>query len=242
MSDNSTSITSIKGFNHDFTCRGFKYEVGATYTHQGKVVCCPTCDQAHRGDGGFHACENPFDVWKYYPVIDDDGRFTRYAEVEQAGALSRDSDGTKVASASITIKAELLLPDFVRRAVSAIVDAVKGKSDGSSGYSAKIGSSGDSAKIGSSGYYAKIGSSGDYAQINATGKNTVIASAGRDAIVSGIDGTWISIAEYDDNGCCIGFATGCVGKNGLKENTKYRAKGGKLVEVMSVITDDEEAA
>ena len=165
--------------------------------------------------------------------------------------------GTKIASASITISAELSLPDFIRRAVDAIVNATKGKGGdaassysarigssgdyarigssgnsariGSSGDSAQIGSSGNSARIGSSGYYAQIGSSGNSAQIVACGEHAVIASAGRNATATGAAGTWIALAEFDDNGKCIGFATGCIGQDGLEPDTAYVANGGKLV-------------
>ena len=78
---------------------------------------------------------------------------------------------------------------------------------GSSGDYAKIGSSGDYAKIGSSGYSAKIGSSGDSAQIgssgdsakiDSTGKGVVIANIGQDGIVKAEEGSWVTIAEYED--------------------------------------------
>ncbi len=220
------TIVSIKGFDADFKCRGFQFEVGKTYTADGQIVAC---------QNGFHAVDaaNPFHVWDFYPIISDDGKLTRYAEVVQSGAMDRQEDedkrGTKIASASITITAELSLPDFIKRAVNAIVDATKGKGDNPSGYSAQIGSSGDSAQIGSSGYSARIGSSGTSAQIDASGKDAVVASAGPGTRVKGSRGTWISVAEFNDDGKCIGFATGCIGHDGLTPDTFYVAKGGKLV-------------
>ena len=45
----------------------------------------------------------------------------------------------------------------------------------------------------------------------------------------GGNGTWISLAEYDRNNKCVGFATGCIGQDGLLPDTYYRAVGGKLV-------------
>src|SRR5690606_16504192 len=139
-------------------------EVGTTYTHDGPVEVC---------ESGFHACEgSPFDVWSYYGPVSDDGRLNRYAEVTMSGVVRdpKRSD-SKVAAASITIDAELRLPEFVRRAVAWVIDATKGKGDdpsgdfariGSSGRDARIGSSGDGAWIGSSGNFARIGSSGDF--------------------------------------------------------------------------------
>lgn len=49
------TVKAIKGFDADLKCRGFQYEVGKSYEHQGGVVMCSS---------GFHACEgSPFDVW-----------------------------------------------------------------------------------------------------------------------------------------------------------------------------------
>lgn len=51
-------MKAYKGFNQDWTCRGFKFEVGKTYKHEGKISLC---------NSGFHACENPLDILNYYP-------------------------------------------------------------------------------------------------------------------------------------------------------------------------------
>ena len=101
-------VTAFKAFDADLKCRDFQYEVGKSYTISGDIKVC---------NNGFHACTEPFDVWKYYPIFSTDGRLTRYAEVEQSGAIDRCKDDSKIASAEITIKAELTLPDFIRRAV-----------------------------------------------------------------------------------------------------------------------------
>ena len=66
-----THIVAYKGFNADWTCRDFKYEVGKTYTHKGDAVACKS---------GFHACENPLNVFDYYPPTG------KLAEVHMSGA------------------------------------------------------------------------------------------------------------------------------------------------------------
>ena len=101
---------------------------------------------------------------------------------------------------------------------------------GSSGYYARIGSSGDYARIGSSGDGARIGSSGDGARITIEGSDAVTAVAGRHTWVRASKPAWVSLASYDCNGKCEGFATGQMGADGLKLDTWYRAEGCKLVE------------
>ena len=109
----------------------------------------------------------------------------------------------------------------------------------SSGGWAQLASSGDGAKLASSGYGAKLASSGDGAQLASSGtgaqlassgENGVICSSGWNAHAKGKAGTWVSLAEFDEDGNCIGFAAGCAGKD-FPADTWVRAKDGKLVEV-----------
>ncbi|EJX4580965.1 hypothetical protein P4P50_004754 [Salmonella enterica] len=97
-------IVTFKGFNKDLKCRDFQFEIGKTFHHDGKVEACGS---------GFHACECPFDVFSYYPPAE-----SRYAETISFGVTDRKEEGdTKIASASITIKAELTLPQFIQRGI-----------------------------------------------------------------------------------------------------------------------------
>ncbi|EBX1906270.1 hypothetical protein DQR50_06425 [Salmonella enterica subsp. enterica serovar Zaiman] len=97
-------IVTFKGFNKDLKCRDFQFEIGKTFHHDGKVEACGS---------GFHACEFPFDVFSYYPPAE-----SRYAETISFGVTDREEEGdTKIASASITIKAELTLPQFIQRGI-----------------------------------------------------------------------------------------------------------------------------
>ena len=98
------TIFSYKGFDKDLKCRDFQYALGETFTHEGAVGACSS---------GFHACEYPLNVFDYYAPAGN-----RFAVVEQSGDLSRKKDGdTKVASRTITIKAELTLAGLVEAAI-----------------------------------------------------------------------------------------------------------------------------
>ena len=191
----ATETFAYKAFGPDWKCRDFQFEVGKTYEHIGRVVTCQS---------GFHACENPFDTWSYYDPFD-----AKFAKVSLSGELSRHGEDTKIASAKISIVAELTLPEFIRSGIEWVKAAC----------AAEPSSSGDYAKNASSGYYAKN---------EASGKNSVIAAAGRNSLAKGADGLWIALAEYGADGTCIGFATGCIGEKGLLADVWYKAEGGKL--------------
>ncbi|HDC2634951.1 TPA: hypothetical protein O7120_004747 [Salmonella enterica] len=97
-------IVTFKGFNKDLKCRDFQFEIGKTFHHDGKVEACGS---------GFHACECPFDVFSYYSPAD-----SRFAETISFGITDREEYGdTKIASASITIKEGLTLPQFIQRGI-----------------------------------------------------------------------------------------------------------------------------
>jgi len=99
-------MKAYKGFNRDedgtLSCRGFIYEPGKTYKHEGKIELC---------ESGFHACHVLWQTWPYYP---NDGQ-TVYYEVECGGDMieSEDSDGKFVCS-EITLLKEIDMTDVAR--------------------------------------------------------------------------------------------------------------------------------
>ena len=83
-----------KGFNSDMTCRGFQYAIGETY-HEEKAELC---------NAGFHACENPLDVFNYYHPRTG----AHICEVELDDICAKtDSTDTKRCGKTIKIGAEL---------------------------------------------------------------------------------------------------------------------------------------
>ena len=246
------TVTSIKAFDIDLRCRGFQFEFGKTYEATGAIVAC---------QNGFHAVDinNPLHVWDFYPIIGDDGKLTRYAEVTQSGKMDTEKteSGTKIASASIAVNVEISLPDFIKRAVATLicltkdakgVTAASGLSSklAASGPSSKLAASGDYSQMAASGHSSKLAASGDYSQMAASGHSSQLAASGDysqlaasgDSSVIAAVGTESQISGGDgthmalaeyDNGKCVGFAVGCVGQDGIEANTYYVAKGGKLV-------------
>lgn len=100
---NVNKIIAYKGFDKDFKCRGFQYEVGKTYEMDGNIAYC---------NRGFHACESPMEVFDYYDMLT-----SRFAEVEQSGKIDKEANSTKTCSSRIKIKAELKLADIINLGV-----------------------------------------------------------------------------------------------------------------------------
>ena len=225
-------IIAYKGFDENLCCRGFQYEIGKEYVHEGEIECC---------ENGFHACTNPFDVLDYYEA---DGK-NRYCEVEQSGSIKTGNDDTKQSSSKIKIKAEIGMAGLFKAGVEwikektnpvPIIAETKDENDNPSGNYAQIGSSGDSAQIGSSGDYAQIGSSGYSAQIESTGEYSVICCAGNNSMAKAKKGSWITLSEWKYSNekkrnipVCV--KTEYVDGERIKEDTWYRLVDGKFQEV-----------
>ena len=107
------SIIGFKGFDKDLKCRGFQYKVGKSYDLKGKVECC---------ERGFHFCENPFDVFRYYSPSD-----SRYCKVEGDGNADKANDDSKVATSHIHISEEIGLNGLIKAGVKFILDKVNFK-------------------------------------------------------------------------------------------------------------------
>jgi hypothetical protein len=234
-----TVVISFKGFNADWTCRGFQYEIGGHYVGAGKAVRC--------GDGGFHACEMPLDTWNYYGPAT-----SKFALVEQSGQIARGGQGddTKIASAEITIKAELKLPEIIKRATEWIMAAAKtnigtgsyghAAATGSYGHAAATGYRGHAAATGDSGHAAATGDSGhaaatgDRGHAAVKGKNAIAAALGIDGAAVAEEGGAIMLAAYDldDQWKLVAVFASKVGENGIAAGKAYRlGLDGKPVEV-----------
>ena len=87
----TTKKIAYKGFNKDMTCRDFQYEQGKEYIHNGDIKVC---------NKGFHACENPIDVFSYYAPGN-----SVYHQVEQSGEIVKHED--KTCSSKIKIGARI---------------------------------------------------------------------------------------------------------------------------------------
>ncbi len=204
-------IVTFKGFNKDLKCRDFQFEIGKTFHHDGKVEACVS---------GFHACECPFDVFSYYSPAD-----SRFAETISFGITDREEDGdTKIASASITIKAELTLPQFIQRGIEWIWSKIDKSLEQQimCGNRSAATNTGDWSAATNTGNRSAATNTGDCSAAEVSGSQSVAAAFGIEGKARASEGGAIVLCYRDEDGELIHIRASKVGENGIMPNTWYQ--------------------
>lgn len=155
--------------------------------------------------GVMHFCEDPWEVLNHYDLVDGNGNFSEFAEVEALGQVW--NDGEKRATNKIHIGAKLGFKDFIKACIDFTIERTK--FDGSSGDSAQINSTGEDAVIMCAGSRSKAkGKKGSWITLAEWAKDEE-------------KGRYVPI--------CV--KTERVDGEKIKENTYYTLKNGEFVEV-----------
>ncbi|EDL3692084.1 hypothetical protein CSF96_14915 [Salmonella enterica subsp. enterica serovar Kentucky] len=240
-------IVTFKGFNKDLTCRDFQFAIGETFHHDGKVEACGS---------GFHACECPFDVFSYYPPAE-----SRYAETISFGVIDREEEGdTKIASASITIKSELTLPQFIQRGIewiwskidksleqqimtgnqSAATNTGNRSAATNTGYRSAATNTGDWSAATNTGYQSAATNTGNRSAATNTGNRSAAEVSGSQSVAASLgiegkarasEGGAIVLCYRDEDGELIHIRASKVGENGIMPDIWYQLnEDGEFVE------------
>ncbi|EBZ1698305.1 hypothetical protein GE872_02580 [Salmonella enterica] len=204
-------IVTFKGFNKDLKCRDFQFEIGKTFHHDGKVEACVS---------GFHACECPFDVFSYYSPAD-----SRFAETISFGITNREEDGdTKIASASITIKAELTLPQFIQRGIEWIWSKIDKSLEQQimCGNRSAATNTGNRSAATNTGDWSAATNTGNWSAAEVSGSQSVAAAFGIEGKARASEGGAIVLCYRDEDGELIHIRASKVGENGIMPNTWYQ--------------------
>ncbi|EIP3399667.1 DUF7666 domain-containing protein [Salmonella enterica] len=213
-------IVTFKGFNKDLTCRDFQFAIGETFHHDGKVEACGS---------GFHACECPFDVFSYYPPAE-----SRYAETISFGVIDREEEGdTKIASASITIKSELTLPQFIQRGIEWIWSKIDKSLEQQimTGNRSAATNTGNRSAATNTGNRSAATNTGDWSAAEVSGSQSVAASLGIEGKARASEGGAIVLCYRDEDGELIHIRASKVGENGIMPDIWYQLnEDGEFVE------------
>ena len=203
LKNEDTPIVAYKGFDKNWTCRGYQYTVGEVHEHKNKTEVCKS---------GFHACEYPLDVFTYYAPAQ-----SVFAIVEASGDLDRKGDDSKIASSELTVKGEIGIAGLVKDAIEYTVSRTKPSK---------------SKKSNSDDTYGAASATGNYGAASATGEHSVAMSVGLKgkAMASETGAIVLVYRNMDDE--IIHIRASKVGENGIKPDTWYTLNSdGDFIEV-----------
>ena len=190
-----------KGFDKDLKCRDFQYEIGKKYEEERAEIC----------DTGFHACENPLDVFGYYAPAD-----SRYCEVE-LDANDQKSDDSKRVGKKISIKAEIGIAGIVKAGLEYIKDQVNWDDD----------------KKSNTGDQSAATNTGNRSAATVEGKESVAMAIGYNSKAKGSIGCFIVLAEWkefeDGTYHIVDVKSAKVDGVKIKPDTFYKLVNGEFI-------------
>ena len=241
-------MRAYKGFDKDLKCRDFQFEIGGEYEEPDADLC----------NAGFHACENPLDVFGYYPPAD-----SRYCEVELDETSGQKSDDSKVCGKKIKVGLELGIKGLVEAGVRFIFEKIDWKnakefntvnrsaatSTGNQSAATNTGdrsaatstgdwsaatNTGDRSAATNTGNQSAATNTGDYGAATVEGEDSVAIATGYKGKARGKTGRWIGLIERDDDGKIVFGKMVCVDGVKIKEDTFYTLRNKRVVKA-----DDE---
>ena len=211
-------INGFKGFGKDLKCRGYQFEVGNDYEHEGEVVAC---------ESGFHIVERPLDVFNYYQPSQ-----SRYCKVEGSGKTDKHGSDTKVACQHIKIGAEIGIIGLVKAQIEYVksrttFENTDPKQATAGNYGAATAGENGAATAGYNGAatagYKGAATAGENGAATA-GDNGAATAGNYGAATAGEKGA----ATAGENGAATSRGTVSVGDNGcgLARGNGVKIKGG----------------
>lgn len=212
------AIFAFKGFDKNFCCRDFQYEVGKQYHITGDLKICKN---------GFHACKDLTNTFNYYPMEN-----SRFAIVKLWGDVLYGDD--KMCASNIEIVEELSLKDIVERYALSKIGFLEhknctrfelNKSENelcNKGYGnyiistynhKRIISRGSDNHIVTTGISNTILSIGDATNINCIGSSTYLVSIGNSSQIS-LDHNFTAVLYGNNNKITLSYNHGSIISNG----------------------------
>ena len=202
-------MKGYKAFNKGLICRDKQYAENTVFEEESAEIC----------KIGMHFCKNPLDTLDYYPLIDNKGNITEFAEVEALDD-AKTNDNKKFCTKKLKIGAKLNLSQFIKASVDVTYQNIKSEVDKKSLKATAGGFAGGDYATLAGGYNAKL----------AGGENSIIVGDNH-SIAKGKKGAVIVLIERDNNCNIIDFKAVQVDGEKIKEDVLYKLKNGEFVEV-----------
>ena len=218
-------MRGYKAFEKGLICKGKQYAENAVFEEEKAEIC----------NSGMHFCKYPLDVFDYYPLIDDKGSMSEFAEVEALDECKTD-DNRKYCTKKLKIGAKLNIIDFIKASITATHEIIENevkeetkelknnKKD-----KAKL-AGGDSAKL-----------AGGYKATLAGGNCTTLAGGDSAKLAGGesaklVGGNWATLAGGDFAKLAGGKHSVMIGDSG----SIAKGKKGSLIVIVEREWEDSE--
>ena len=224
-----------KGFDKDLKCRGFQYEVGKTFETPEAEIC----------HSGFHACENPFDVFNYYSPAD-----SRFCEVDLDVNEQTHEDSKRVGK-RIKIETEIGLSGLIKAGVKFIMDKVDWSDNKKSntgdcsaatntGYRSAATNTGDCSAATNTGYRSAATNTGYRSAATNTGNCSAATNTGDCSAATNTGDCSAATVEGEESIAIVtGYKSKAKGSLGCWLVLTERDDDGHIVQVKAVMVDGE---
>lgn len=211
----NNKITGFKAFYNDWKCKNFQFKVGETYIHEGSVEICKS---------GFHFCENPLDIFSYYPPT------SKFAEVEGETDIKNHTDDSKIACKKLFIKKEIDLNSLINFGVKFILEKINWKDIAATntGDGSAATNTGYRSAATNTGYGSAATNTGDGSAAIVEGKNSIAFVMGKNSKAKGALNCWLVLTEWENDDIKQVKSVKVDGKK-IKPDTFYTFKNGKIV-------------
>ena len=188
----------FKRFNKGMICKDKQYAENSIFEEPSAELC----------EKGMHFCENPLDTLKYYPLIDDNGDLTDFAEVEALDEVLKDGD--KCCTKKLKIGAKLDLMGFIHASVNYMRETI------AKGTNSKMEAGGDYSRL-AGGDYSRL-AGGRHSRL-VGGYGSRLAGGDGSQLVGGygsqlVGGYGSQLAGGDDSRLVGGYYSQLVGGDG----------------------------
>ena len=241
MKEETKVIVGVKGFDLNLKCRDYQFEVGKTHKEK-SAKCCKS---------GFHFCENPLDVFSYYPPGE-----SRFCIVEGSGDIDREGDDSKVSCTELKVVREIQPFEFADLAKEYILKNVTDEksntgdqsSSSNTGDQSSSSNTGDQSSSSNTGYKSSSSNTGNYSSSSNTGDQSSSSNTGNYssssvsgsesvAIVTGYQGKakgalgcWIVLTERNSEMEILDIRAVKVDGDSIKADTYYQLLCGVVSE------------
>ena len=205
MKEETKVIVGVKGFDLNLKCRDYQFEVGKTHKEK-SAKCCKS---------GFHFCENPLDVFGYYPPGE-----SRFCIVEGSGDIDREGDDSKVSCTELKVVREIQPFEFADLAKEYILKNVTDEKS----------NTGDQSSSSNTGNYSSSSNTGYKSSSSVSGSESVAIVTGYQGKAKGALGCWIVLTERNSEMEILDIRAVKVDGDSIKADTYYQLLCGVVSE------------